>query len=126
MIDWADIARRHGCKLRLRDGLATDRQGLPQGAAGCGTCQGCSQALGDGGITSFGQRIQSTQHGVHIAWSCPGCGCETIQETGWLRVESDAADAAADPLCYRCRKRPAGGESALRAKRERTAHGCAA
>lgn len=100
----ADLARLHGCKLRLATGLATNRDGSNLGMSACGACQGCNQAIGDLGLTSHGQRIVGSQAGIYLEWDCPGCGRETTQDTAWNRTEIDAADVAADGLCYRCRR----------------------
>jgi hypothetical protein len=72
--------------------------------ADCSTCNTpCeSAALGFSGGVEVGRVWGSDA--IELRWACPGCGCETTQETTALTSFSDAAQVQADPHCYACRK----------------------
>lgn len=43
---------------------------------------------------------------IELRWKCPTCGGDVSQATTPLGSFADAAEVTADPLCYRCRRRP--------------------
>lgn len=72
--------------------------------ADCSTCFATCGDMDDMGLAFSGVVITQDWNGLNLKWKCPGCGCDTYQETVLMSAARDAEQIAADSLCCKCRK----------------------
>lgn len=104
----ARFAREHGCRLDLAGTDERDSLGRPASVGeACAACSECFAqahharvlALADGGIV-----VRQTLEGLQLAWPCPGCKAEVVEDAASpLAVMAASREIVADPLCVRCR-----------------------